>query len=380
MVCRPPRAALHHMAGELASDRRVDVSDCMHSATRNRVCEPSRLLKRRGHDLENTCTLKPRAPDTRVAPAMAESRRRLALNFVAVIACEGSEFRIAAGVDRKLMAEAAKRRHTVAVEVQLQGPRFGMYNVERNIFDSDISRADAVIFAVQSNVNIEGRLRFSHLPSVEVPTAVAFNDPTNVFDRAEQAVAERARRRQRIGTPIARPLDSKDDGPKIESPPPGIFISYRRQEAAWPAARLYDRVRDRFGEERVFKDIDSIDLGDDFVEKINESVASAAVLLVLIGQRWLSVADDDNRRRLDDPDDFVRLEIEAGLTSDVLVIPVLVDDARMPDADLLPDSLTKLTRRQALKLTPDRFESDVYRLLTRLERTLGIDDDDDAAT
>jgi hypothetical protein len=154
-------------------------------------------------------------------------------------------------------------------------------------------------------------------------------------------------------------------------PVPGrIFISYRREETAYPAGWLYDRLISRFGGGQVFKDIDSIQLGDDFVEVITRAVASCDVLLALIGNEWLTITDERGRRRLDDPDDFVRLEIEAALTREVRVIPILVDGARMPRVDELPDSLGRLVRRQALELSPSRFEFDTSRLLKVLDLTL----------
>src|SRR5689334_13148226 len=90
-----------------------------------------------------------------------------------------------------------------------------------------------------------------------------------------------------------------------------IFISYRRDETAYPAGWLYDRLTEQFGEGSVFKDLDSIDLGDDFAAAIANAVAACDVLLALIGDRWATMTDDHGHRRLDDPDDFVRREIEA---------------------------------------------------------------------
>jgi TIR domain len=149
-----------------------------------------------------------------------------------------------------------------------------------------------------------------------------------------------------------------------------VFISYRRQETAYAAGWLFDRLVDRYGRGQIFKDVDSIELGDDFVEVISTAVGSCDVLLALIGDQWLTIADELGRARLDDPDDFVRLEIEAALTRNVLVIPVLVEGARMPRADELPASLSKLIRRQALELSPSRFEFDTNRLLNVLDRAL----------
>lgn len=152
--------------------------------------------------------------------------------------------------------------------------------------------------------------------------------------------------------------------------PGRIFISYRREETAYPAGWLFDRLSDRFGNRQIFKDIDSIEPGDDFVDRITSAVGSCDVLLALIGDEWLTIVDGKGRRRLDDPNDFVRLEIEAALSRNVRVIPLLVDGARMPRTDELPASLGALVRRQALELSPSRFTMDLDRLLKVLDRTI----------
>jgi MoxR-like ATPase len=149
-----------------------------------------------------------------------------------------------------------------------------------------------------------------------------------------------------------------------------IFISYRREDSAYPAGWLFDRLADHFGPDRVFKDIDSIQLGDDFPEKIRAAVASCAVLLAMIGERWLTAAGEDGKRRLHNPNDYVRLEIEAALLRNILVIPVLINGTRMPSAPQLPASLHKLSDRHALELSPDRFHSDIRHLVTTLDRVL----------
>ena len=152
--------------------------------------------------------------------------------------------------------------------------------------------------------------------------------------------------------------------------PGRIFMSYRREDTAYPAGWLFDRLARHFGRDQVFKDVDSIELGDDFVEVITTAVGSCEVLLALIGSRWLTVADRNGQRRLDDPHDFVRLEIEAAFTRNVRVIPVLVEGARMPRADELPASLTKLARRQAVELSPARFDFDTRQLFRVLDRII----------
>jgi hypothetical protein len=138
----------------------------------------------------------------------------------------------------------------------------------------------------------------------------------------------------------------------------GIFISYRREQASGVAGRLYDRLVDRFGEAQVFIDVASIEPGVDFADVITRAVASCDVLLAVIGPGWLAASDDAGERRLDDPDDLVRLEVEAGLARDVRVIPVLVEGATMSRRKDLPEDLATLARRNAfvLRLELPRFD------------------------
>ena len=152
-----------------------------------------------------------------------------------------------------------------------------------------------------------------------------------------------------------------------------IFISYRRDDAAYPASWLFDLLVEQYGAARLFKDVNSIQLGDDFVEVITAAVQSCRVLLTVIGKRWLDAVDEDGRRRLDDPGDFVRLEIEGALQRNVRIIPILVEGARMPRATELPESLKKLAYREALELGPARFAADMTRLLKALDG-IGADD------
>jgi TIR domain len=152
--------------------------------------------------------------------------------------------------------------------------------------------------------------------------------------------------------------------------PGRIFMSYRRDDTAWTAGWLFDKLAEHFGADQVFKDVDSIDLGDDFAEVIKSAVSSCDALLALIGERWATITDEFGRRRLDNPEDFVRLEIEAALKRDVRVIPVLVGNARIPRSDQLPPSLAKLVGRQAHELSPNHFGSDTARLIKVLDRTL----------
>jgi hypothetical protein len=150
----------------------------------------------------------------------------------------------------------------------------------------------------------------------------------------------------------------------------GVFICYRREETAYAAGWLFNSLADRFGRPQIFKDIDSVEPGANWPEVITKAVASCDVLLALMGERWLIVTDEEGRARLDNPRDYVRLEIEAALARNIRVIPILVAGARMPNRDELPPSIAELAYRQALELRPSQFEFDASRLRTVLERSL----------
>jgi hypothetical protein len=148
----------------------------------------------------------------------------------------------------------------------------------------------------------------------------------------------------------------------------GVFISYRRQETSDLAGRLYDRLADRFGQAKVFMDVDTIEPGTDFTDAITQAVGTCQVLVAVIGPQWLAASDKHGRRRLDNPDDLVRVEVEAALARGVRVIPLLAGGAEMPQRQELPDSLGELARRHALVVRHDSFRSDVARLITAIER------------
>jgi hypothetical protein len=148
---------------------------------------------------------------------------------------------------------------------------------------------------------------------------------------------------------------------------PKVFISYRREETAGHAGRLYDAIGARFGERNVFMDVD-LAPGIDFVEQITEAVGACDALLVVMGPTWATTLDDRGHARLADPKDFVRLELETALRRpDVRVIPLLVAGARMPDPDDLPESVRTLARRNALGLSDLRWRDDVRRLVSTLD-------------
>lgn len=152
---------------------------------------------------------------------------------------------------------------------------------------------------------------------------------------------------------------------------PSIFVSYRRDDAAGFAGRIADELERRFGDVEVFRDVDDIASGEDFVRRLNQALQSCRVLIAVIGKSWLAARNANGVRRLDDPNDFVRQEIGAALGRDVRVIPVLVDGMQMPDEKDLPDALKALARRQAHEISDSRWDYDIGRLAASVEAMLG---------
>lgn len=148
-----------------------------------------------------------------------------------------------------------------------------------------------------------------------------------------------------------------------------IFISYRREDTAPYAGRIYDRLVTEFGFDQVFLDIDTIPPGDDFVEVLTEKVESCDVLLAVIGKAWLTIADAGGRPRIQNPGDFVAIEIGAALRRKVRVIPILVGGGRMPLSSELPEALTPLARRQAYDLQDKGFVSALEKLFPVLQKS-----------
>lgn len=149
-----------------------------------------------------------------------------------------------------------------------------------------------------------------------------------------------------------------------------IFISYRRSDSMAETGRIYDRLSQAFGEKQIFKDVDNIPAGADFRAVLDKALTAADVVLVIIGQSWSLVADAAGKRRLADPTDFVRIEVETALKrTDVTVIPVLVDGANMPTADSLPEGLKELSYRNsvAVRNDPD-FNRDINLLIQTIHK------------
>jgi hypothetical protein len=150
----------------------------------------------------------------------------------------------------------------------------------------------------------------------------------------------------------------------------GIFISYRRDDSAGYAGRLYDRLVAHFGPNQVFMDVEEIEPGLDFVVAIEEAVSSCRVLIAVIGDEWTTGTDAAGRRRLDDPNDFIRLETSSALQRGIRVVPVLVGGAVMPLSTELPEDLRSLTRRQAIEINHKQWEASTGELIRTLENIL----------
>src|SRR5262249_12081332 len=146
--------------------------------------------------------------------------------------------------------------------------------------------------------------------------------------------------------------------------------NYRRGDDPGNTGRLFDRLEEAFSPEQLFMDVDNIPPGRDFVRVLEEQVALCDVLLAVIGKSWLDARDHQGVRRLDKPDDFVRIEIASALKQDKLVIPVLVHDARMPRPDELPEGIRQLARRNAVRLTHEKFRADTQGLIRAIQQAL----------
>ena len=152
-----------------------------------------------------------------------------------------------------------------------------------------------------------------------------------------------------------------------------IFISYRRSDDPGSAHALFAHLKHSFGAKELFMDVADIEPGLNFVQVLKDQVTRCEVLIAVIGKGWIDARDDTGARRLDNPEDFVRIEIEFALQLGKRVIPVLVGQAQMPRADQLPGSMKSLAECNAVRLTNDRFESDTRELIAALGRALGAE-------
>jgi hypothetical protein len=149
-----------------------------------------------------------------------------------------------------------------------------------------------------------------------------------------------------------------------------IFISYRRSDSAKDARALYERLRREFGDNNVFIDLEGIEPGEDFVDSLERQLDGCEALVALISRDWVEARNEHGERRLDDPGDFVRIELGAAFRRGVRVFPVLIDGARTPRVSDLPEDLHPLVRRQAVVLDYSKFDADVARLARAIRKAL----------
>lgn len=146
-----------------------------------------------------------------------------------------------------------------------------------------------------------------------------------------------------------------------------VFVSYRRRDAADMTGRICDRLRHELGHRQVFRDMESIPLGNDFYDCIERTIPRCRVVLAVIGSAWHICPEADGRRYLDDPKDLVGFELACALRHEVRIIPVLVGGARMPKPEDLPEPLRKLTNLQGIEIRRDPdFHRDMDLLLAGL--------------
>lgn len=146
-----------------------------------------------------------------------------------------------------------------------------------------------------------------------------------------------------------------------------IFISYRRDDSAGHAGRLHDRLVHEFGRDVLFMDVDAIPLGKNFVKVLGDEVGKCDVLLAVIGPGWIDARDEHGNRRLNNPQDVVRIEVGTALKRDIRVIPIFLDGTAAPKADQLPDDLKELAFRNGLGVRHASFQSDVEKLVRALK-------------
>lgn len=142
-----------------------------------------------------------------------------------------------------------------------------------------------------------------------------------------------------------------------------IFINYRRQDSEGYVGRLYDHLCQHFEPQDIFMDVDSIPPGADFVDTLEQAVSGCDVFIAMIGPQWIDITDEHGDRRLDQWNDFVRIEITSALNQKKVIVPVLVGRARMPSPAQLPDELQLFARRNALELSQQHFAQDVKKLV-----------------
>jgi ATP-dependent Clp protease ATP-binding subunit ClpA len=213
-----------------------------------------------------------------------------------------------------------------------------------------------------------GELQYGRIPRIETKlrTAEMRDDVVTPYAVKRVIAKETGIPFEQILEDEAKP-DKEPEAEKKVSPSGRIFISYRRDDVAGHAGRIHDRLTSEFGTDLVFIDVDSISFGSDFVKVLDDMVGQCEVLVAVIGPNWLDAKDAHGNRRIDDPKDFVRIEVAAALHRNIAIIPILLPNTTMPRADQLPSDLEGLTRRQALEVRHVSFKNDMDRLVRILK-------------
>src|SRR5438132_5021879 len=154
--------------------------------------------------------------------------------------------------------------------------------------------------------------------------------------------------------------------------PGKIFISYRREDSAGHAGRVHDRLQNEFSSDLVFMDVDAVPLGANFLKVLQDAVANCDVLLAVIGPSWLHACDREGKRRLENPNDYVRIEIAAALERDIPVIPILIDRTQIPPLEELPDDIRSLALRNGLDVRHGSFHADMGKLVKVLRGLVAV--------
>lgn len=149
-----------------------------------------------------------------------------------------------------------------------------------------------------------------------------------------------------------------------------IFISYRREDSSGEAGRLNENLEQIFGDENVYFDIEAIGGGINFKKDIERALNSCKVLIAVIGPRWLNITDKEGERRLENPDDFIRLEISTALKRGIMVIPLLINGASQPKRDELPEDIENLAGLNSMDLSNKRWRYDFNELVKILKKKL----------
>lgn len=157
--------------------------------------------------------------------------------------------------------------------------------------------------------------------------------------------------------------------PDVNEKRHSVFISYRRADSAWATGRLADYLKSIYESDDIFLDTGNIDWGDDFIEVIKRRINASNILLAVIGKDWLKIAyEDSGFRRLDDPEDIVRLEIATALRNNLRVIPILIDNTLMPPPHYLPSDLKLLSFKNAGRISANNFHTEIAPLVRQLDK------------